>query len=412
MVDIVLKANRKTPGITTIGNDLESHTRALQAIAEAIAIHERRTKNLLASFVRVEELVDLGVLDLEGTTLTLGDDLGGGGGSVEWDDILNVPALVDDLGDLSDPGADRIVFWDDSDGNLQFLQVGTGLQIVGTTLSVTSGSGGPFEPDIYLPQVGDLIIYDGYGWVNMPSELFPYTLEELILSANPTAFWKLNESSGTFVDFSGNAFNLTSINNVTYQASYLIPSLPKEKFARFNATTGSADRPGVLGTSPPLNGSWSYECVFMCTAFTSDNCGLLRMGASGETEVTNFQVLPYIASAGQPSIYWERAAGTDTDNISTTNLVEGKAYHMGFVKDGDNNLLHIYVNGLHVVTMTYLNANEPTGGTSVNMLTGIGATASGSTSTFVIGYAAFYNGRVLNAGDFADHARAAGLFGV
>jgi hypothetical protein len=39
--------------------------------------------------------------------------------------------------DLTDPNADRILFWDDSAGSVQWLEVGTGLQISGTTLSST-----------------------------------------------------------------------------------------------------------------------------------------------------------------------------------------------------------------------------------------------------------------------------------
>lgn len=38
---------------------------------------------------------------------------------------------------LADPGADRILFWDDSAGAVTWLTVGTGLQIVDTTLSST-----------------------------------------------------------------------------------------------------------------------------------------------------------------------------------------------------------------------------------------------------------------------------------
>ncbi len=43
-----------------------------------------------------------------------------------------------------DPGADRIIFWDDSETKLRHLSVGEGLEISGTTLKVTSsgGSGG------------------------------------------------------------------------------------------------------------------------------------------------------------------------------------------------------------------------------------------------------------------------------
>lgn len=42
----------------------------------------------------------------------------------------------------TDPGADRIVFWDDSASDWAYLTIGSGLQIVGTTLSATGGGGG------------------------------------------------------------------------------------------------------------------------------------------------------------------------------------------------------------------------------------------------------------------------------
>lgn len=42
---------------------------------------------------------------------------------------------------LPDPGADRILFWDDSAGTFTYLQTGTGLAITGTTLDATGGGG-------------------------------------------------------------------------------------------------------------------------------------------------------------------------------------------------------------------------------------------------------------------------------
>jgi hypothetical protein len=45
---------------------------------------------------------------------------------------------------LVDPGADRILFWDDSAGEVTYLEVGTGLSITDTTLNGTgSGTVGP-----------------------------------------------------------------------------------------------------------------------------------------------------------------------------------------------------------------------------------------------------------------------------
>lgn len=75
-MDGVFKANRTYPSIPTISQDIRSHTEALKAIVEAISIHERRTKNLDDSFVRVHELVDLGLITLVGGNFnTIGVDL-------------------------------------------------------------------------------------------------------------------------------------------------------------------------------------------------------------------------------------------------------------------------------------------------------------------------------------------------
>ena len=70
MPQIVFKPNRAYPSVPTIGNDLNSHSRAIEAICEAMAIHERRTKEVLDSFVRVGELVDIGLIDVDGAIVT------------------------------------------------------------------------------------------------------------------------------------------------------------------------------------------------------------------------------------------------------------------------------------------------------------------------------------------------------
>ena len=48
--------------------------------------------------------------------------------------------IIPDLIGLTDPGADRILFWDDSANTTTFLTVGTGLAITGTTLAVDTAT--------------------------------------------------------------------------------------------------------------------------------------------------------------------------------------------------------------------------------------------------------------------------------
>lgn len=43
---------------------------------------------------------------------------------------------------LSDPGADRILFWDDSAGAVTWLTAGSGLTITGTTMTASGGGSG------------------------------------------------------------------------------------------------------------------------------------------------------------------------------------------------------------------------------------------------------------------------------
>ncbi len=55
--------------------------------------------------------------------------------SLPWADITGKPVALD-----SDPGADRIIFWDDSASALAFLGLGAPLSLSGTTLDVDSAS--------------------------------------------------------------------------------------------------------------------------------------------------------------------------------------------------------------------------------------------------------------------------------
>ncbi len=63
---------RVTPikqSIPDVGQDLDSHTRVLRAIKEAVELGQRLTPEIMRSFVTVQDLVNLNLLRIEGTTL-------------------------------------------------------------------------------------------------------------------------------------------------------------------------------------------------------------------------------------------------------------------------------------------------------------------------------------------------------
>jgi hypothetical protein len=67
------------------------------------------------------------------------------------------------LEDLTDPGSDKVLFWDDSVGAAKWLSLGTNLSITGTTLNAAGGAG-TLPPSA---TTGDFLFYDGVNWTNM-----------------------------------------------------------------------------------------------------------------------------------------------------------------------------------------------------------------------------------------------------
>lgn len=88
---VTFRSNRAYPSIASITSDIESHTVALKAMKEAIEIHERRTSNYLDSFVRVRELVDLGLITVDGDKFD----------SIDVPEHTHVEADITDLGNYS-----------------------------------------------------------------------------------------------------------------------------------------------------------------------------------------------------------------------------------------------------------------------------------------------------------------------
>jgi hypothetical protein len=87
-LDQVLKLtpNRAYPSLPTINPDSQSLVQAMNLVKEAHQIYERRTNDIANSFVRVQDLLDLGLVTLEGlqvsNSVSIRDVASLGGGAV------------------------------------------------------------------------------------------------------------------------------------------------------------------------------------------------------------------------------------------------------------------------------------------------------------------------------------------
>lgn len=71
-----LKANRRFPSVPVVTDDPKNHTQVLMAMKEALDTGQRRTGDILNSFLRVQDLIDLGLITIEGNTSAIvGADL-------------------------------------------------------------------------------------------------------------------------------------------------------------------------------------------------------------------------------------------------------------------------------------------------------------------------------------------------
>lgn len=71
MSEFPLTTSNRVPSIPEIGADLASHTRALEAIREILQVAGRRSGDRGESFVRVSELVALGIAEIQAGRLVV-----------------------------------------------------------------------------------------------------------------------------------------------------------------------------------------------------------------------------------------------------------------------------------------------------------------------------------------------------
>jgi hypothetical protein len=94
---------------------------------------------------------------------------------LDWDNITDKPDTIEDLATLVDPNADRILFWDDSTGQLVYLTPGANLTITDTTINASGGGGGggavnvdshPASPDAMDDEFEEASLNARWTWLD------------------------------------------------------------------------------------------------------------------------------------------------------------------------------------------------------------------------------------------------------
>lgn len=134
---------------------------------------------------------------------------------------------------LFDPGADRLLFWDDSAGTLTWLSLGTNLSITGTTLNAAGGGGGgggsvdvPVEIQIdstFLTRIGSSYGDNPLGY----RVLQPFTLTGIVY------YGETADASGSTVvevrkngtQIAGSPKTITAANQWTYDTDVTVSNL-------------------------------------------------------------------------------------------------------------------------------------------------------------------------------------------
>lgn len=399
------KATRRYPSLPSPGDTVESHTVALRQMKEALEIHERRTKDLLASFVRLEELVDLDIVNVRGTQIvrppfievpldgTDGYVLTYADGAATW----AAAAAGGGGGGVTDHGA--LTGLPDDD-HTQYL-----LRSVFTTNGDMLYQAGGVMTRLGIGTDGQVLtLASGLPTWATPSGGAANSLETEILADSPSLYYICDETTGTTIaDSSGGGYDMTVVSGVTLDYSTLDDTAVTHPLWG-SGTADGASISGVAGITVPMNGDWTIEALVVpqSTAFM-----IFGNVVSGETEATNVQLIFQVIS-GNLSIQWESGAGVNTI-VTGPSIEQYNMQHLAARKDGTANTIDFFINGVMVRRVSY--ATEPTGGSSINTYLG-NATPVTSNGLKIMGHVALYDAAQLTDARIRAHAVAAGVQSV
>jgi hypothetical protein len=155
--------------------NVDTHTHVVADVSGAAASGSITSSGLTQSTARILGRTSASTGSIEEIQIGSGLSLTAGELSATSSGVTAVgPSTADVLSvsgsDLvaDDPNADRIIFWDDSESKLRYLEAGSGLTISGTTLTATGGgvtAVGTSTADVLSVSGSDLVADDG-GLIN------------------------------------------------------------------------------------------------------------------------------------------------------------------------------------------------------------------------------------------------------
>ncbi len=220
-----------------------------------------------------------------------------------------------------------------------------------------------------------------------------------ILASSPAAFWKCDDASGGFEDYSGNGYNLTTISGtVDFNNGGIVRTRPGALFARIGTIAG-ANGVGAttqLGLTFPLL-NWSAEGIIATTS---------NVGSSG---MRILDMRPSGSSAPAIIVFYSIGTGFEcwypgTSNILTVPFIAqaGTPFHFAVTVStaGGTSTITFYVNGSPIGSVTA--AQSTVSGTQAVNIGGFGPDNS---DPFLVANVAIF-GRALTAAEVSAHANA------
>ena len=228
---------------------------------------------------------------------------------------------------LTDPNADRIFFWDDSAGASDWLTIGTGLSISGTTLSVTAGG----------------------GWTDGGTDVTLSTTTDEVVVGTGASIGKLSVTGDTDqiqVNIKGNGTQTNPLLLVENSAGTDILSVTTAGFTATGSGSGNfsvgngATGPGILRILEDTDAGSNYTDIQVPAM--SANITLTLPADDGDTD----QVL---STNGSGVLDWVAASGTTTWDAIGDSAADGSIAQGGHEQDITSTLDEV---GSYILTIT------------------------------------------------------------